>query len=285
MNIKPTTVYSVHYNRPDFIGLQVASLKAHMIDPYELIIVNNARDPYTREQINQTANSLGLKTIQTHSNTPAHLPGKHHADSLNYFWKNHAVNQFGNYVLILDGDCFLVHKFSVNNFMKDGVPLSGPKQHRQHKYEYLTPTVVIADIDLLPEPETINWEGIHLNGVALDTGGGLHIYLEKHNDIKKKTKAMHSTWHIKPENNNMHCLPDELLNSYDPTFNIEFFNNEFLHYCRSSNWDNCTPAYHKLKSDFVFNFVSETLNGCSIIAKGHNFQTQETTYFGWKDKE
>lgn len=285
MTIKPVKIYSVHYNRPDFIILQADSLKSHMVDPYEFIVVNNARESQIREQINKTATELGLKTIQTYSSTPAHLPGKHHADSLNHVWRNYSVKQSGNYVMILDGDCFLIHKFSVNDFMKDGVPLSGPKQHRQHKYEYLTPTVIIADIDLLPEPEIINWEGIHLNGVALDTGGGLHLYLEKYSEIKKKTKGMHTTWHIKPENNNMHCLPDQLLKNYDPTFNIEFFNNEFLHYCRSSNWDNCTPAHHKLKSDFVFNFVYRTFDGRSIIAKTHNFQTQETNYFGWKDEK
>jgi len=287
---KPVHVYAVHYNRPEFIRWQLMTLQKHLKDPFDFTIINNAREQSLRDAINTTAEAAGLFTIQTHSDTPFHLAGKHHADSLNMVWRSDMCKHKDSYVMFLDGDCFMVAPFSVNEFLGDTGTFGGCKQQRDHIYHYLTPVIVMANPELLPEAETIDWEGIGINNTRLDTGGGLHLYFEKHPEVKAAVRTMHNTWHIKPENKNMHCLPDEIVGSYNPEWNLEFFGNAFLHYCRSSNWDHQSQQHHQAKTDFVADFISRTImpeeiRGIKmdqfIKAKEHNFQIPIDTYFGW----
>ncbi len=281
--MKKVKIYSIHYNRPDFVKWQFDSFKAHLKDEmFEYFVINNAREQHVRDAITRQATELGLSenVIHTHSDTPFHLAGKHHADSLNMVWKSHMVHDKDCYVVFVDGDCFLIKDFSVNEFMNDEWILAGPRQQREYVYHYLTPTIVIANMEKLPEPETIDWEGTGVNGTRLDTGGGLYWYYEKHPEIKSLTKPLNSSWHIKQENGNKHCLPKELLQYYDDSYHIEFFGNEFLHYCRSSNWDHQSQEHHINKSNFVLSFIYSTING-TITAVEHNFQMPNDYYFGW----
>lgn len=279
--MKHVRIYSIHYNRPDFVKWQYDSFKHHMIDSFALVIVNNARDEILRQEIKKASADLGLECIETHYDDI--LEGKHHANCFNYIWKNCAVRNSNEYIIMLDGDCFPVSKMNVNDFMKDSI-LAGPYQQRNRKYHYLTPTIIIADIDNLTDANTIDWEGIGVMEndveVRLDTGGGLYNYYLKHPEIKAKTKEIKSSWHIKPVNKNKHCLPDQLLSEYDDEYHIEFFGNEILHYCRSSNWNHQTDEHHKRKTEFVKKFVYGTIDG-SIVAKEHNFQADEKEHLGW----
>lgn len=275
--MKQVKIYSIHYNRPDFIVWQYDCFKNHLRDDFEYIIINNAREQHLRQEITKTATHLNIKYIETFFDSE--LVGKHHADCFNFIWKNYAIKNSNDYVIIMDGDCFLVDNFNVNLFMVGSI-LAGPKQKRLPKYHYLTPTIIIADIEQLPEPNSIDWEGIGIDNIRLDSGGGLYLYFLKHLEVKNKIKEFKSTWHIKADNNNKHCLPDEIVNNYNDDFNLEFFGNEFLHYCRSSNWDYKTEEHHKLKSEFVKSFIYRIIDN-TLKAKHHDFQINNKIYFGW----
>lgn len=280
--MKSVKIYAIHYNRPDFIIWQHDSFKCHLKDDYEYIVVNNARDADLRKKINDTATQLSLAYIETYSDSG--LVGKHHADSFNYIWKNHAIKNKDSYVIMMDGDCFLIKEFNINNFMKNYI-LAGPKQKRKPNYYYLTPVVIMADIDNLADLELIDWEGIGVGQnqmIRLDSGGGLYLFYLKHPELKNQTKELNSSWHIKEENNNKHCLPDELLKEYNDEYCVEFFGNEFLHYCRSSNWNYQSDEHHKLKTEFVKKFVYGIIDE-TIISKEHNYQSDNKEYFGWDE--
>ena len=277
--MKSVKIYSIHFDRPEFILWQYDSFKCHLKDNFEYIVVNNAKENVFRSKINEICTQLNIQCIETYSNSG--LAGKHHADSLNYIWKNYAIKD--NYVIMLDGDCFLIKELSINDFMKNYI-LAGPKQQRNYKYHYLTATIIIADIDSLPNCETIDWEGIGVmednTEIRLDTGGGIYLYYCKHPEIKEKTKELKSSWSIKREHKNTHCFPDEIINDYDEKYNVEFFGNEFLHYCKSSNWDYQTEEHHINKSKFIKNFIYKTISA-ELVAKEHNFQMDYKIYFGW----
>lgn len=279
MNMKITKIYSFHYNRADFIKWQNDSFKHHMAGPYELIIVNNARDDQYRQQIAQACTELNLQSILT--NSGAVLPGKHHADALNFIWKNHAVND--DLCMLIDGDCFAVAPIDVTGFIGDA-PLAGPYQKRPPHFHYLTPSLLIAQPRSLPDALSIDWEGcgVRHDGteLRLDSGGSLYLYYLTHPEIKRTTKEIRSSWHIKAENENRHCLPDELLSEYRDEFMIEFFGSNILHYRDSSNWTNNTSQHHIDKTAFVKKFVYGTIEG-TVIAKQLDFQTKDKFYFGW----
>lgn len=276
--MKLVKIYSIHYNRPDFIVWQYDCLKKHLVGSFEYVVVNNAKDQNLRQEINNITKKIDVKCIETFFGS--NLVGKHHADCFNNIWKNYAIKT-NDYVLMMDGDCFLVESLNVNSFM-EGCILGGPKQKRLPNYHYLTPTIIFADIEQLPEPEIIDWEGIGIDDIRLDSGGGLYLYFLKYPEIKEKIKELKSSWHIKKENNNKHCLPDSLLEEYNDEYCIEFFGNEFLHYCRSSNWNYQSEEHHKLKTKFVKKFIYGTIDD-SIIAKKHYFQIENKEYFGWSE--
>lgn len=277
--MKPVKIYAIHYNRPDFIVWQHDTFTTHIKDTFEYIVVNNAKDTGLRKEINDTALNLGLKCIETHSDEE--LVGKHHADSFNHVWKNHAIKDHNCYVMMMDGDCFFIKDFNVNVFMEGSV-MAGPYQCRNVKYHYLTPTIIISDIDQIPNADTIDWAGIGIDGIRLDSGGGLYLYLAQHPEIKARTKEIKSSWHIKHDNKNKHCLPEAISAEYNDEYSIEFFGNEILHYCRSSNWNYQTNEHHQLKSEFVKKFIYGIINNI-FKAKDHNFQIVNSEYFGWNE--
>src|SRR5271165_385891 len=122
--MKKVKIYTIHYNRPDFIQWQYDSLKAHLKDEYEYIVVNNAKEEIFRQHINNICSSLKINCIETHYTDE--LAGKHHANALNYIWQNYMSNDIDAYSLIIDCDVFLIKQFCVNSFMNDA-PIAGPK--------------------------------------------------------------------------------------------------------------------------------------------------------------
>jgi hypothetical protein len=280
--MKSVKIYSIHFDRPEFIKWQYDSFKKHLSDDFEYIVINNAHENKYKELIKKECENISVKYIDSIQSI-LDIAGLHHAKSFNYIWKKYAIENKDSYVILMDGDCFLIKQFSVNNFM-NGYVLAGPKQQRNFKYHYLTPTIIISDIYNLPDAETIDWTGIGvIEGdmeIRLDTGGGLYTYYCTHPEIKNKTKELKSSWHIKEENKNKHCLPNSILKDYKDEYNIEFFGNEFLHYCRSSNWDYQTAQHHLEKSNFIKNFIYKTINE-ELVANEHNFQIDNNIYFGW----
>lgn len=269
-------IYSVHYDRPDLIDLQYLSIKNHLKNDFEFIIINNAKDHKLKLDINSMAKSIGAQIFC--GNGTSGLAGEHHQQALNNCWKSKCIYD-NDYVWILDGDVFLLQDIEINNFMKDHV-IAGARQNRKPNYNYLTPCVVIFDMKNLPEPELVSWSGCCINGVGLDTGGETYFYLEKYKNIKNNSKDLKSSWHIKKENNNLHCIPDELINLYNDEYCIEFFGNEFVHYRASSNWNHKPSEHHKLKTEFIKKMIYGSIDN-SITIKNHNFQINEPNYFGW----
>lgn len=279
---KQIKIYSFHFNRPDFIALQKKTLDCFVKEPHELVIVNNARDASSMQEIDKQAKILGLQCIRTSATAPSHLPGLHHAQAMNETWLNHIQHEEG-YAVFLDGDVVAIKDFNIHEYMENGKWIvAGPRQRRQQFY-YLTPAFLILDLDQMPDKETVNWVGIHIDGVALDTGGGFYTYLRDHPNIKTKTKSMNFTWHITANNQNLHTLPEEIRKDYRDEYVWEFFTDSFLHYCRSSNWDGMPHDYHIRKTSLINKFIDGSMNG-TIKPVDHDFLIKNETYFGWPEE-
>lgn len=278
MSGKIVKIYSIHSNRPEFIGLQAVSFMKWMRTPYQLIVVNNADAPEHRQEIERQASLYGLTTIPTKSSRD--LPGFKHADSLKQAWRDHVIKDRENYAMFVDGDVFMIGEFDVDQYMEDKYAMAGSKQQRDMKWHWLTPIVMVFDMTKIPEPETIDWEGgAAPDGTRMDVAGNLFYYLERHPEVKDIVKWMHHTWHIKSENNNRHVLPNNMQH-YRDEWNLEIFGDVFLHYCRSSNWDGQTTVHHREKTDFVSGFVHGTIAG-TVVAKRLDYMIPNNTYFGW----
>lgn len=276
--MKKTIIYSVHSNRDDFISWQAQTFTKWMNTIFDLIIVNNADSDEQRKKINDAASLKNLKVLNTKSNRD--LPGFKHADAIKQLWKDACANHKDKYVMIVDGDVFMIGNFNIQEHL-NGYAASGCKQQREFLWHWLTPIVMMFDMEKLPEPETIDWEGgAAPNGTRMDVAGNFYYYLEKHPEVKEAVRDLGHTWHIKAENKNLHTLPDELASEYKEHWNLEIFGKVFLHYCRSSNWDGQDSTHHIEKTNFVGKFLGNALSGV-IKAKQVDFFCENDTYFGW----
>lgn len=276
--MKPVKLYSFHCNRPDLIEFQKDSIKRFLMDDsWELIIVNNSHSPEHRAQITQQCTKFGLQEIVRVPQTP---PGFAHSEAMNYVWQNHMLQDKGCYSAFLDGDMFAISEFSVNEFMAGHI-FGGGKQQREHTWHWISPLLMIADVDLVPDGTTIDWiGGTAPNGTTLDTGGGMHRYLDSHPEVKAQVKAMTNSWYVCKENNNRHVLPDELQGAYQDEYTIEIIHDSWVHYARSSNYDHKDNGFHARKTSFIRAFVYGCISN-KIKAKKTGFMMPNDTYFGW----
>jgi hypothetical protein len=269
-------IYSVHFNRPDLLELQFFSFKSHLKNNFKFIVINNAKDLEMSKEIDKVANKLNCEIF--YGNAKSGLAGEHHQQALNNCWKEKCIYD-KDYIWIVDGDVFLVKDIDINNFLGNS-EIACARQNRKPSYNYMTPCIVIFNMNKIPEPSLISWSGCLINNVALDTGGHTYYFLKKYKNIKNNSKDLKSSWHIKTENKNMHCLPDEVKHLYKEDYCIEFFGNEFIHYRASSNWDYKTNIHHDEKTNFIKKIVYGSVDG-SVNIIDHNFQINNSEYFGW----
>jgi hypothetical protein len=68
MNTKIVTVVSLVDWRPDFIDLQYSSLKKHIKDPFEYVVINNSFNRARRKNISKECKKLGVSEIKVKRN-------------------------------------------------------------------------------------------------------------------------------------------------------------------------------------------------------------------------
>lgn len=273
-------LYSICFNRPDLMQMQVESFKFFLKDKHEIIFVNNAPTDNVATEIKKVADSLECRSIRVQTKLGNNwLPGKNHADAMNLVLRTEFTKDQGtDLVGFMDNDFFMVLPFSIEEHMKGGVTMSGVKQRRENFY-YLTPNLLFMNKSLLPNIQDIDLEGVHINGVALDTGGGLYNYFEKYPQVKAGVKGIAHTWVMTSDRHNTHNIPDELIAEYKDDYVLELYQNSFLHYCRSSNWDQQSYDFHKEKTGFVRKFVYGSMSGL-VHPKKLDFQIVDSI-FGW----
>jgi hypothetical protein len=105
---------------------------------------------------------------------------------------------------------------------------------------YMADCMVLADMDRLPNPETINWMGSLVNGINTDGGGHTFFYLQEHPEF---VPTIHRRYI-----------------EYDPAVDFqpsdyEIFSIEnapvAIHYLRGSNWNNRSFDYHVKKTAWL----------------------------------
>lgn len=310
-------IYSIHFNRPDFVELQNLTLNSFLKDEFELIIVNNANEIDSIRNISLKCSSLGIKEYRIQNNidknAASHFPGYHHAIAMNDVMQNLIKNDTGISV-ILDGDVFLMNEYSFVEKMKNS-KMFGAYQHRKGRY-WLTPVVLAFKPFELNDFEQINLIGSHIVNltpddftkdigffpqknnnhysfdcpkcagiqnlsddfhICLDTGGELYTYLRTHEDVIVSRAT--STHHLTEDS--MNCLPIKYHERYKDEYAFEFYDNKFLHYCRSSNWDHKTNNYHSLKTSLLIDMINDAIN--KKVYFNAEYQKPNDDIHGWPE--
>ena len=249
-------VYTIACNRPDFIEIQLDSLRRYLTDEFEYTVFNNAADLENESAIEQKCSHLGIhlsnvgldRQLLNHCqalenqvdrqggpNIPIFKPDGSYSNaniacaySLSWAWK-HFISKSTRPILLLDSDMFLIKPFNAERHLQPRYnELCFVPMHRPG-VTYMWNALVLADIPNLPAPETIDWYCGQVRGHSVDCGGQTDHYLRKYPLVGWK---IIDTKRIDDEKQTGH----ELL-----------WRGRFLHYLRGSNWNNQTEDFHREK--------------------------------------
>ena len=196
------TIFTVAFNKPEFIALQHKSLQAFLQDDYEQILFINASDEEIARQLISECRRLDISYIRL----PVHKKPRLtcHGKALN-FALSYLLSQEAEKVVLLENDCFLLRPFSIEQDFQN-VDLAYIPRTYYHTEEaaskatlvfdskicYCNPMFVYLNLHTLPDPSSIRWEyGRVQPHLYLDTGGPTVKYLQKYPDINTRVISQH----------------------------------------------------------------------------------------------
>lgn len=278
------------YNRPDFIEIQYQTFKKFMLDDYEFIVFNDARDPNLRKQIQQMCAKHQLSCIEI----AQEVHDRPYLQRGQYDDYNHSAARCANVVqysldligfdyngivAIIDSDMFLVKEFSIEKYL-EGYDIAALPQCRGERSEinYIWNGLVFFNMQTLPNKRSINFNCGWVNGVATDVGGHMHYYLQQNPQVR--VKYFESLVYLKDlwckqccQNNQTTCAHSmnimKELEFSDPLINLAkqskesimevFLGNTFLHYRAGGNWNNESAEYHERKTKLLTTCIDELI--------------------------
>jgi hypothetical protein len=212
--------FSFQFNRPDFLELQWQLLRKFILDDYELIVFNDAKDPALEESIRKTCEINNIQCVryeqELHRTDPLNkyilsciedpqnksdfvfdlenghltLEGVAQQSSIRH---NHviqyALDHFGydhdDIVVLLDHDLFPIQPFSVREFLAD-VPIAGIEMVDSGGIRYLWVPFLALDPKRLPNLESLKFHCDMINHYFYDTGAHTYHYLKENPDVRYK---------------------------------------------------------------------------------------------------
>ncbi len=284
-NFAQVLIFTYAYNRPDFIEIQHKTFQKFLLDDYEFVVFNDAKDKELEHQIDQTCANLNIRCIRIPQtiHTYAYLE-RLNRESLNsptvrnVNVVQYSLNTLGfdhnDIVVLLDSDLFLVKPLSVREFLH-GYDLGGSKKGNGN-VSFLWHGLAFLDMRSMPNKQTLTFNCGQINGHPIDAGGYSYFYLRDNPDLKTR-------WFGEIHSSSLRCdsckksdyslcthntskLQQEGFNEKQIAFlqsaiNVEFFyKNTFLHYRGGSNWDNKKHHYHKMKTKALNTYINAILN-------------------------
>ncbi|MCL5875971.1 MAG: hypothetical protein M1114_05870 [Candidatus Dependentiae bacterium] len=265
-------IFTYAYNRPEFIEYQHLTFKKFMLDEYEFVVFNDARDHEMANKIENMCKKYDLSCIripQEIHNRPylQRWPGEdyNHPTIRNVNVVQYSLNEYGfdhpGIVALLDSDMFLIKEFSFEEYMKEhqlaGLPQS--KSHAGKQVEYLWIGLVFLDMPNLPDNRTLDFNCGRVGEVPVDAGGQTYHYITNHPQIA--VQRMNVSYIPDKSHYNESCwFARQLFDLGYKEIQAEFLlNSTFFHYRGGSNWDLQPANFHVKKWSTVKHIMDRLL--------------------------
>lgn len=251
-------IFTTPKTRPDFLEIQIKSLKKYLQEDYEFIVFNNANFDQNKSnynKINQICEEHKisvtdvtkdqklidfLEPFETAIGNTIFGGGGEYlnpnvtcAYSLCYGWRE--VIKSNMKTCFLAPDVFLMEPVVFSEYLDEYQLCFIPQRRKGAMGEpinYMLNSFFLVDVPNVSEPENINWWCGSVHGTKVDVGGQTHTYLEKYPDINKFE------------------MGDPMFGPFNAQrFTIK--DKSVLHYLRGSNWDNQTNEFHNVKTEWV----------------------------------
>jgi hypothetical protein len=241
-------IYVTNYNKPQFIPMQLAQLKKHCKNKFNLIIINNGVTPEMESEINQVCSSLKINSInfKKFANAPKYC-SQSHTIALEYTLINYIFKaDTEDITVIMDNDIFPFKDFDFVEMM-NGKKVAGMYQQRvydnvEHTYLSAIFTMFQNNVDMA--------DFSFYNGYG-DTGSGTTILMKKY-----ETELIKHTAGIDMESEYIFRTATDV--PYLEKYKCQFIHDCFIHYYRGSNWMESDSSYHENKLNFVKSFLENT---------------------------
>lgn len=193
-----------HHNRPDFLELQCQCINKFLKekDDYDLIVINDATDPYVSSQIADVCKMYGAQCIiypqELHS-TGALLQKMqkwghdHNNGSVRHCQLvQYALDNFGydhdDIVGIFEGDVFLTRELSLREKLREYDLIGAVQTDRDGAgIEYIWIGLSFFNIKNLPNKKKLCFDlHVHEDQVFLDSGGSSYYYLKDNPSVPVK---------------------------------------------------------------------------------------------------
>jgi hypothetical protein len=208
--LRKLEIYAIYNHNPEFIRLQYKSITKHALEQnYEFIVVNNARFPGLKQQVDsirrrevsliqnianlmetrkrdreieRICSELGLKSIKVKEDktidAKSRFPSRIVAYTLNWIFENAILPGGKNVVCLIDSDMFFISNFSID-FLLEGNQLGIIPQYRGRNVCYLWTGFAVFDLEKLEHPDKMNFSLGEVEGERCDVGGSTHNYLKE----------------------------------------------------------------------------------------------------------
>ncbi len=207
-------IYSIQFNKPQFIEVQKKSFDKFCTD-YKFTIIDNSIDLSITKEIHSICDSLELEYIETvnkFDTSTNQLHGISHEVGVRLFLdrlKNHHTSN--DVVMLLDHDLIFISPISQIEDLINESSILSRNQTRQHLY-YVWPGLSIYNLKNCVNINELNLDGCQLidgqwqpvaDGVFADVGGHSYHYLKKYKDELKYVDItkyfVESREEVKPE--------------------------------------------------------------------------------------
>lgn len=180
-------IYSIHYNRPDLIELQLKSFQKFIEQEFQFTVINNSIFSEVFSHIRNECDRNNIKHLSSDNHVP-HGPmhyGWSHIHGMNFF-KKQLIDSDAQFVFLIEHDVFFCsHYKKISEIVKEhGV--CGVFQNRRH-INYFHPGILLfnkaksGDLSEFDFRGDVIENGVFnkdLDGVQVDTGGQTHKYIK-----------------------------------------------------------------------------------------------------------
>ena len=272
------------YNRPDFIQYQYKALKKFLKEACTIIVYNDAPSSELHEAIDKACKDFNIECIAVPSSIHSQsFPKRYLGEPLTLETRGiqtlqyalaHKAFDYNGPVLLIDSDVFPVKCFSIQSMLKGAHFAAAPEMEKNIRY--IWSGLVAIDMPKCPDKIGINFFPGRIGNVVVGAGGFMHTYFTNHLTI-----SINSIDRILSINFDLCTTCDKSLGicSHDQYYfkecgfddnqidflakhprNIEFlYNNSFLHYRGSSNWDIKSQEYIAQKTALIFAYLEKIL--------------------------
>jgi hypothetical protein len=281
-------IYAAHCNRPEFITFQHESIRAHVKDDWDYIVVNDAIDilyhsnllePDMRQKIERHCQEIGIPCLNFPQELHNHRellfpnvqilgnnPSTRASDVYQWTLQHALANDSDDLVVILDGDMFFIEDISLVNKMGSANLAYFPQRRETIEYPWLN--LVMFYPKRTPNIADFSYDCGTIQGIQLDSGGLCYNYLQAN---KETLKIRYISQDMIEGTEQNYIFPSHLASWMDKyaSFEVlpemfskfEFLDHCILHYGGGSNWHSDPVLFHQIKTKTMLIYFGRKMFG------------------------